>query len=76
LWFYDCGQFLQFDGVLLISSWSELVRKHNDPSIDYHVPLYEYIVIGFELIAARDVVRMNLSSVWMLANALRAIVAG
>ena len=50
--------------------------KHNDPAIDYHVPLYEYIVIGYELIAARDVVRMNLSSVWMLANALCVIVAG
>jgi hypothetical protein len=33
-------------------------------------------VTGYELIAARDVVRINMSSVWMLANALRAIVAG
>ncbi len=52
------------------------MRKHNDPAIDYHVSLYEYVVIGYELIAARNVVRFNMSSVWMLANALRAIVAG
>ncbi len=58
------------------SSWSELVRKHNDPAIDYHVSPYEYIVIGYELIAARDVVRINMSSVRMLANTLQAIVSG
>ncbi len=58
------------------NSWPELVRKHNDLAIDYHVSLYEYVKIGYESIAARDVVRINTSSVWMLANALRAIVAG
>ena len=47
-----------------------------DPAIDFHVSLYDYVVIGYELIAERDVVRINLSSVWMLANALRAIIAG
>ena len=52
------------------------MRKHNDPAIDFHVSLYDYVVIGYELITERDVVRMNLSSVWMLANALRAIIAG
>ncbi len=54
------------------------MRQHNDPAIDYHVSLYEYVVIGHELIAARDVVRINMSSVWMLANlnALCAIVTG
>ena len=58
------------------SSWSELVRKHNDPAIDYHVSLYEYVVIGYELIAERDVVRINMSSLLMLVNTLCAIVAG
>jgi hypothetical protein len=58
------------------SVWSEAVRKHNDPAIDFHVSLYDYVVIGYELIAELDVVRINLSSVWMLANALRAIIAG
>ncbi len=50
--------------------------QHNDPAIDYHLPLYEYVVIEYELIAKRDVVRINLSLLWMLANALCAIVAG
>ncbi len=58
------------------SSWSEVVRKHNDPALDYHVSLYEYVVIGYKLIVARDVVRINMSSVWMLANALSTIIAG
>ncbi len=60
----------------ILSAWSQLVGKHNDPANDYHLPLYDYIVIGHELIAERDIVRINLSSLWMLANALRAIVAG
>ncbi len=55
----------------ICSSWSELVRKHTDPAIDYHVSLYEFVVIGYEVIAARDVVRINMSFLWMLANALR-----
>ncbi len=41
------------------SSWSELVHQHNDPAIDYHVPLYEYVVIVYEPIAELDVVRIN-----------------
>jgi hypothetical protein len=57
-------------------AWLELVRKHNDETNDYHLPLYEDVVIGFELIACRDILRINSYSVWMLANALRAIVAG
>jgi hypothetical protein len=48
------------------------VRKHNNPAIDYHVSLYEYA----ELIAERDVVQIKMSSVWMLAKAISAIVAG
>jgi hypothetical protein len=60
----------------MCSSWSEVVRKHNDPALDHHLSLYKYVVIGYELIAARDVVRINMSSVWMLANTLHAIIAG
>jgi hypothetical protein len=33
------------------SLWSEVVRKHNDSAIIFHVSLYEYVVIGYELIA-------------------------
>jgi hypothetical protein len=29
----------------ICSSWSELVLQHKDPEIDYHVPLYDYVVI-------------------------------
>ena len=58
------------------SLWSEAVRKHNNPAIDFHVSLYDYVVIGYELIAERDVVQINLSSVWMLCVAVRAIIAG
>jgi hypothetical protein len=57
-------------------AWPELVRKHNDQTNDYHLSLYEDVVIGHDLIACRDIVLIDLSSVWMLANALRAIVAG
>jgi hypothetical protein len=67
------GSLTQF---CISSSWSKLVCKHNHPAIDHHVSLYEYVVIGQELIAAWDVVRINMSSVWMLAKALHAIVAG
>ncbi len=52
------------------------MHQHNDETDDYHLSLYEDVVIGFELIACRDIVRIDLSSVWILANALRAIVAG
>jgi hypothetical protein len=38
--------------------------------------MYDYVVIGYELIAERDIVRINLSSPWMLAKELCAIVAG
>jgi hypothetical protein len=41
--------------------WPELGRKHNDPTDDYHLPLYYCVVIGHELLAERDIVRINLS---------------
>jgi hypothetical protein len=56
-------------------AWPELMRKHNAQTNDYHLSLYEDVVIGHESIACRDIVRINLSSVWMLANLLQAIVA-
>ncbi len=51
------------------------MRKHNDETNYYHPSLYEDIVIGHALVACPDIVQINLYSVWMLANALRAIVA-
>jgi hypothetical protein len=46
-------------------TWPELVRKHHDPMDDYHLPLNDYVMIGHELIAERDIVQINLSLVWM-----------
>jgi hypothetical protein len=56
----------------------ELVRKHNrdDPADSYHLPLFEFVVIGSEVTAERDLVRLDFSSAWMLANSLPAIAAG
>jgi hypothetical protein len=56
--------------------WSTLVRRHNDPEDDYHIGLHEYCVIGHQNEPAFDVLRMNLSSLWMLTHAFRAIKAG
>ena len=55
-----------------------LLTKHNlnDPENPYHFNLFEFVVLGSEFIAQRDIVRITLSSSWMLPNALRAIIAG
>jgi hypothetical protein len=53
-----------------------MVRKHNNPDNSYHLKLFEFCVIGYELQAARGIVRINFSSMWMLLNALRSIQAG
>ena len=56
--------------------FSELMRKHNDPEDPYHFDLFEFVVLGGELRAQRDIVRITIASPWMLANALRAIISG
>jgi hypothetical protein len=56
--------------------WSTLVRRHNDPEDDYHIGLHDFCVIGHQNMAAFDVLRMNMSSLWMLTHAFRAIKAG
>jgi hypothetical protein len=56
--------------------WSTLVRRHNDPEDDYHIGLHDFCVIGHQNEAALDVLRMNMSSLWMLTHAFRAIKAG
>ena len=56
--------------------FSELLGRHNDPEDAYHLPLYDLVVIGGEVQAHHDVLRVNLSSPWMLANALSAIATG
>jgi hypothetical protein len=52
------------------NDWRELVRKHNDPDDSYHLRFFYFVVIGSEVIAERDIVRINFSSPWMLANSL------
>jgi hypothetical protein len=49
--------------------WSTLVRKNNDPEDDYHIGLHDFCVIWHQNEAAFDVLRMNLSSLWMLTHA-------
>ena len=53
--------------------WSELVRRHNDPVDSYHIDLHDFCVIGHQNEAAMDVLRLNLSSLWMLSHAFRVI---
>jgi hypothetical protein len=56
--------------------WAELVRKHNDAEDSYRLKLFEAVIIGSNLQAARGIVRLNFSSLWMLLNAFRSIKSG
>jgi hypothetical protein len=56
--------------------WSELVRKHNDEDDPYHLKLFEFCINSFDLQAARGIVRLKISSLWMLLNAFRSIKSG
>ena len=58
------------------NNFSALLSKHNDPEDPFHFNLFEFVVLGGEFAAQRDIVRITLSSPWMLLNALRAIIAG
>ena len=52
------------------------MRKHNDPEDAYHYRLFEYVVLGSQVSPECAIVRITFSSVWMILNAFRAIVAG
>ncbi len=56
--------------------FSDLMRKHNDLQDAYHFRLFEFVVLGSQVSAKRDIVRITFSSVWMILNAFRAIDAG
>jgi hypothetical protein len=56
--------------------WSTLVRRHNDPEDGYHIGLHDFCVISHQNEAEFDVLRMNMSSLWMLTHAFRAIKPG
>ncbi len=51
----------------------KLVHKHTYPAYPYHLRLFEFVVIGGEVKAEHDVMRINFSSPWMLANTLRTL---
>jgi hypothetical protein len=55
--------------------WSTLVRRHNDPE---DIGLHDFCVISHQNEAAFEVLRMNMSSLWMLTrtDAFRSIKAG
>ncbi len=53
--------------------WSERVCKHDDANDPYHLKLFEFCIIGFDLQAACGIVCLNFSSLWMLLNAFRSI---
>ncbi len=57
-------------------SESELVRKHNDADDPYHLKLFEFCIISTDVQAARGIVHLNFSSLWMLLNAFRSIKSG
>ena len=42
--------------------FSDLMRKHNDPEDSYQFDLFEFVVLGGELRAQRDIVRITISS--------------
>jgi hypothetical protein len=54
--------------------WSTLVCKHNYPEDDYHIG--DFCGICHQNEAAFDVLRLNMSSLWMLIHAFRAMKAG
>jgi hypothetical protein len=56
--------------------WSMLVRRHNDPEDGYHIGLQDFCATGHQNEAAFDVLHNNMSSMWMLTRAFRAIEAG
>ena len=53
-----------------------LMCKHNDPEDAYHFRLFDFVVLGSQVTAEHDLVRITFGSVWMILKAYRAIIAG
>ena len=53
-----------------------LIDRHNDETDQYHLDFFKPVVIGRDLNAKRDIVHINISSLWFLMNSLRAIASG
>jgi hypothetical protein len=54
----------------------DLVARNNDGEDEFHFDLFTPVVIGRNLDAQRDIVHMNLTSLWFLFNLLRVIASG
>ena len=53
-----------------------LLDRNNDPEDDFHFDLFSPIVIGRDINATRDIVHINLTSIWFLLNIFRVIASG
>ena len=53
-----------------------IIRKHNDPEDANHFRLFEFLVLGSQVTAERDLVLITFGSVSMILNNFRAIIAG
>ena len=52
------------------------MHKHSDRADTYHFELFDFVVVGSDIIPERDNVRIAFASLWMLVNAVSAIIAG
>ncbi len=50
------------------NDWRELVHKHSDQEDSYQFCLFDFVVMGSEVIAEHDLARINLSSLLMVAK--------
>jgi hypothetical protein len=67
------GSLAQFSDV----KWFKTVAaRHNDPEDDFHFNMFSAFVIGRDHNAARDIVHINITSLWFLSNVLRQIATG
>jgi hypothetical protein len=67
------GSLAQFSDVKWFKT---LVARHNDPEDAIHFNMYSAFVICRDLNAGRDIVHMNITSLWLISNILRQIATG
>ena len=56
--------------------FADLVARNNDRDDDFHFDFFSPIVIGRNLDPQRDIVHINITSMWFLLNIFRAIASG
>jgi hypothetical protein len=56
--------------------FADLFARNNDGEDEFHFDLFTPVVIGRNLDAPRDIVHINLTSLWFLFNLLRVIASG